>query len=123
MMMTSEELHFMGLKVVYKELKDKGYEVLQVRNEMDINPQILAKKENQFIFVIVKTAYYPHMGLLEPETAAQVAKLAIKHKALCYFSSIGVANAKGETEEEMAKPVTGGEYYINYEGIKPLPIG
>ncbi|MBN2742925.1 MAG: hypothetical protein JXR39_03425 [Marinilabiliaceae bacterium] len=122
-MMTPEELHYMGIKVAYKELVDKGYEVLNVRKETDVNPQILARKDDRYILVVVKTACYPHMGILEPEVAAEVAKLAIKHQALCYFASVGIANAKGETEEEMARPVTGGEYYINYDGMQPLPIG
>lgn len=122
-MMTPEELHFMGIKVVYKELIDNGYEVLNVRKEADINPQILAKKNDQLIFVIVKTECYPHMGILDPAIVSQVAQLAVKHNALCYFSSIGIANANGETEEAMSQPVLGGEYYINYEGMKPLPIG
>lgn len=122
-MMTPEALHFMGIKVVYKDLVDHGYQVITVRKELDINPQILARKNEQNAFVIVKTACYPHMGLLEPEEAAQVVRLAVKHNAMCYFASVGIANAKGETEEEMARPVEGGEYYINYDGIKPLPIG
>ena len=41
--MTNEELHFLGIKVVYKDLIDRGYKVLNVRKEFDVNPQILAE--------------------------------------------------------------------------------
>lgn len=120
--MTNEELHFLGIKVVYKDLVDKGYEVLNVRKELDINPQILARnKGGQFVLVVVKTERYPHMGLLTPDVAADVRLLAQKRQAICYFASVGIANANGESEEEMSKPVLGGEYYINYDGFKPLP--
>ncbi|MFT3737291.1 MAG: hypothetical protein QM786_00875 [Breznakibacter sp.] len=120
--MTNEELHFLGIKVVYKDLVDKGYNVMNVRKEFNINPQILARNKNgQYVLVVVKTACYPHMGLLVPDVAANVRHLAQKHQAICYFASVGIANANSETEEEMSKPVLGGEYYINYDGLRPLP--
>ena len=42
--MNYEDLHYFGLKVVYKDLVDNGFEVLNVRKELDVNPQILARK-------------------------------------------------------------------------------
>lgn len=120
-MMTDEELHFLGIKVVYKDLVDNGYEVLNVRKEIDINPQILAKKDDRFVFITVKTARYPQMGLLLPHVVTDVLHIAKKHDAKCYFASVGIANADGETEEEMGQPQVGGEYYINYKGLQPFP--
>lgn len=120
--MNNEELHFLGIKVVYKDLVDKGYEILNVNKELGAEPQILARHNGQYVMVVVKTERYPHMGHLQPHVAANVRTLANKHNAICYFGSVGVANAKGETEEEMAKPVMGGEYFINYDGFKPIPF-
>lgn len=119
--MTDEELHFLGIKVVYKDMIDKGYEVLTVRKELDVNPQILAKKDDQYVFVTVKTARYPEMGVLYPHVASDVIHVSRKHDALCYFASVGIANADGETDEEMGQPELGGEYYINYKGLQPFP--
>ena len=119
--MNLEELHFLGIKVVYKDMVDKGYEVLNVRKELNVNPQILAKKDDQFHMVVVKTGYYPDMGIILPEVIAQVSELGKKHNAICWYASVGIANANGETEEEMAKPISGGEYYINYKGLYPFP--
>jgi hypothetical protein len=121
-LMTNEELHFLGIKVVYKDLIDKGYQVLNVRKELEVVPQILARHNNQFIMVVVKTERYPHMGHLTPQMAAETRALAAKHQAICYFASIGIANANGQTDEEMALPVIGGEFYINYDGFKPIPF-
>jgi len=120
-LMNSEELHFLGIKVVYKDLVDKGYEVLNVRKETDVNPQILATKDDKRYFIVVRTSYYPEMGVLVPHIAAEVLQHANKHNATCLFASVGIANANGETDEEMARPVTGGEYYINYKGLQPFP--
>ncbi len=119
--MNDAELHFLGIKVVYKDLVDKGYEVLNVRKEEDVDPQILARKEEQMLFVVVRTARFPDMGVLKPRTAARVTMHANKHKAICYFASVGIANAEGETDEEMGKPEVDGEYYINYKGLQPFP--
>ncbi len=119
--MNLEELHFLGIKVVYKDLVDQGYEVLNVRKELDVNPQILAKKDDQFHMIVVKTGYYPEMGIILPEIIEQVRELGKKHNASCWYGSVGIANANGQTEEEMARPVPGGEFYINYQGIRPFP--
>ena len=119
--MTAEELHFLGIKVVYKDMVDKGYEVLNVRQELDVNPQILARKEGKRYFIVVRTTIYPEMGILFPHVAADVLKHATKHQTTCFFASVGIANAKGETDDEMAKPEVGGEYYINYNGLQDFP--
>lgn len=119
--MNLEELHFLGIKVVYKDLVDKGYEVLNVRKELDVNPQILAKKDGHFHMVIVKTGFYPEMGIILPEIIDQVNELGKKHEADCWYASVGIADANGETDKEMSKPKVGGEFYINYKGIIPFP--
>ncbi|MGQ1785194.1 MULTISPECIES: hypothetical protein [unclassified Saccharicrinis] len=119
--MNLEELHFLGIKVVYKDMVDKGYEVLNVRKELDVNPQILAKKDDKFHMVVVKTCYYPDMGIILPEVIGQVQELGKKHNATCWYASVGIANANGQTDDEMARPVTGGEFYINYKGLLPFP--
>ncbi|PWE00426.1 hypothetical protein [Marinilabilia rubra] len=119
--MNAEELHFLGIKVVYKDLVDKGYEVLNVRREMDVDPQILARKDGLMLFIVVRTEAFPDMGVLKPGVAARVGMHANKHQAVCYFASVGIANANGDNDEEMAQPEVDGEYYINYKGLQPFP--
>lgn len=116
-----EGLHFFGIRVVYKHMVDEGYDVLNVRRETGINPQIAARKNEVLYFVVVRTAAFPNMGVLTPDVASQVTLHALRHKAVCLFASVGVANALGETDEEMGKPREGGEYYINFKGLSPFP--
>jgi len=118
--LTDEELHFLGIKVVFKAMIDDGYKVLQVRKETDVNPQILAVKDDKRYFIVVRTARYPDMGVLTPDTAARVLLHAKKNKAICMFGGVGIANADGETDEDMKYPVEGGEYFINYKGLVPF---
>jgi hypothetical protein len=120
--MSDAELHFLGIKAVYKHLTDKGDKVLNVRNEMDINPQILAEIDGARAIVVVKTSRYPHMGIITPPLAAQMQTLANKMKCRLYFASVGIANALGETDEAMAQPETNGEYYINFKGLTFIPV-
>lgn len=117
----TEALHFFGIRVVYKHLIDEGYEVLNVRREPGINPQILAKKNEVLYFIVVRTAAFPQMGILTPDVASQVSLHALRHKAVCRFASVGVANALGKTDEEMGQPREDGEYYINFKGLLPFP--
>jgi hypothetical protein len=116
-----EGLHFFGIRVVYKHLVDEGYEVLNVRRESDVNPQILAKKNEVLYFIVVRTAAFPNMGVLTPDVASQVSLHALRHKAVCLFASVGLANALGETDEEMGRPMEDGEYYINFKGLSAFP--
>lgn len=119
--MDYEHLHFLGIKVVYKHMIDNGYQVLNVRKETDVNPQILALKDGRRYFIVVRTAKFPNMGVLHPHVAANVLEHANKNNATCRFASVGIANANGNTDEEMAEPQVGGEYYINFKELQPFP--
>ena len=77
--LNDEELHFLGIKAVYKNLVDEGYKVLNVRKELNVNPQILAQKDDKRFFIVVKTERYPDMGILLPHIAADVLKVATQH--------------------------------------------
>ncbi len=118
--LTDEELHFLGIKVVFKALTDDGYKVLQVRKEMDINPQILATKDDVRYFIVVRTARYPDMGILKPEVAAKVLIHAKKNNATCRFAGVGIANGNEDSDVGMSQPVKNGEYFINYKGLLPF---
>lgn len=120
-LMDAGDLHFLGIKVVYKDLVDKGYEVLNVRKEEDVDPQVLARFNGKLLLVVVRAAAFPDMGVLTPRVAARVSQLAREHQADCYFASVGIANANGDNDEEMGLPEIDGEYFINYKGLQPFP--
>lgn len=118
--LTDEELHFLGIKVVYKHLVDTGYEVIAVRKELEVNPQILAKKDGEFHLVAIRTKRFPEMGVLFPHVASQVIYLAKQRGGVAHFASVGIANGATDDEEAMAKPLRDGEYYINFKGLLPI---
>lgn len=118
--LTGSELHELGIKWVYKHIKDE-FEVLSVNIEFEKNPQILARKDDQLHFIVVKTSTYPDLGSLSPSAAEEIIKHADKHKAKILFAHVGVANADTEDEKEMQHPQKGGHYYFNFNGLSIQP--
>lgn len=118
--LTGEELHELGIKWVYKQIKD-DFEILSVNIEFEKNPQILAKKNDELHFIVVKTSTYPDLGSLTPSAAEEIIKHAATHKAKILFAHVGVANADSKDEKEMARPLKNGEYYINFTGLSIAP--
>lgn len=118
--LTGEELHELGIKWVYKHIKDE-FEVLSVNIEFDKNPQILAKKNDEMHFIVVKTSTYPDVGSLTSVAAEEIIKHASKHNAKILFAHVGVANADAKNEAEMQFPEKNGQYYINFKGLTIEP--
>lgn len=118
--LNGEELHELGIKWVYKHIKD-DFEILSVNIEFEKNPQILAKKDDQMHFIVVKTSTYPDLGSLSPSAAEEIIKHADKHKAKILFAHVGVANADAKDDAGMAFPEKNGQYYINFAGLSIKP--
>lgn len=118
--LNDEDLHLLGIKVVYKHLIDAGYEVITVRKELESNPQILAKLDEEYHLVIVKTKRFPEMGILFPHVASQVVYLATQRGGKVWFASVGIANGDTEDKEMMSKPMRNGKYIINFKGLIPV---
>jgi len=115
--MTIEEIHDFGIEIVFNQLKKEGYEIQSVNTEIGVNPQIIAKKGSQLVFIAVRTARYPEKGILEESVHFQIIEHADKHGAIPYFASVGIANADATTEEEMSVPVKGAGFHVAYEGM------
>lgn len=119
--MNLEDIHQFGLRFMYRQLTENGFEVLSVEPDMETFPQIVAKKNEQFYFIVVQTLAYPEVGDLPTNhQIKQIRKHAQKHKAIAKFASLGVAkaNARNETEKSILKK--GDEFLINYSGLKEL---
>lgn len=118
--LTGEELHELGIKWVYKHIKNE-FEILNVNIDFEKNPQILAKKDDEMHFIVVKTSTYPDIGSLSPSAAEEIIKHADKHDAKILFAHVGVANADTKDEKDMQFPVKDGHYYFNYTGLTIEP--
>ncbi len=118
--MTTAEIHNFGVEIVSGFLQKEGHEIIAVNTDLTANPQIVAKKDGQLEFVVVRTACYPDKGSLEFSTKSNCIEHAEKSGAICYFASVGIANASGTNDIEMARPVKGAGYHVAFNGIELL---
>lgn len=120
-LMTAAEIHDFGVEVVFKYLRDEDYEILAVSTALGVNPQITARKAGKLAFIVVRTACYPGKGRIASKAEAmQCIAHADKHRAICYFASVGIANASGAPDQEMSQPVKGAGFHVAYEGLVVL---
>jgi hypothetical protein len=120
-LMSEDEIHDFGIGIVFEYMQKDGFEILAVRTNRNINPQILGRKGDQLVHVVVRTACYPEKGSIESEELAlQLIAYAEEKSAVCYFASVGIANAEATNEVEMARPLKGVGYFVAYEGLQTL---
>lgn len=124
-MMTDADIHAFGIEIVYKQLEKGGWSLESADVEADkaTEPQIVATKDGERGFFIVRTAMYPARGRIEgQEVFENLVRHARKHEASCYFASVGIANSEGETEEDMAIPVKGVAYHVAFDGLVKMDL-
>jgi len=110
-----------GLRYVYGQLIKDDFQVLSVRPEPDVDPQILAKKDNVLYFIIIRTEVYPEIGDMPSiSRISQINEHAKKHQAKTKFVSLGIMNAHAKNEDDKSVLYKGGEFYVNYSGLHEL---
>ncbi|MBK9162591.1 MAG: hypothetical protein IPM21_01500 [Acidobacteria bacterium] len=120
-LMTPADIHAFGVEILYKQLETDGWVIdsADVLADIRTEPQIVAKKEGELAFFVVRTDVHPKRGRFEEgkEAFETLVLHAKAHGASCYFASIGIANSEGETEEAMSVPVKGVGYNIQFDGL------
>jgi hypothetical protein len=120
-LMSSRDIHAFGVEIVYKQLEKDGWVIQSADVEADRSsePQLVAAKDGELAFFVVRTGVYPGRGRFEQGEAAfnTLVRHAAAHGASCYFASVGIANSNGITEEEMAQPVKGVAFNVQFDGL------
>lgn len=120
-LMSPADIHAFGIEIVFKQLEKDGWIIQSADVEADImsEPQIVAQKDGELAFFVVRTGVYPGRGRFEEGQAAfdTLVKHADAHGASCYFASVGIANSNGTTDEEMSVPVKGVAFNIQFDGL------
>ena len=116
--MTPNEIHDFGIEVVSGYLEKEGYELVAGNSKLGSNPQIVARRNGDLIYVIVRTACYPQKGVIESDAIAlHCIEWARSKGASCYFASVGIANAKAKDDAGMAVPTRGAGFYVAFNGL------
>jgi hypothetical protein len=124
-LMTGDDIHAFGIEIVYKQLEEAGWAVesADVFADKQTHPQLIANKDGETGFFVVRTDMYPGRGRIEGEEVFQtLVRHAKEHGASCYFASVSIANSEGKNEEEMAIPVKGVAYHVAFDGLLKMDL-
>ncbi len=124
-LMTEADIHAFGVEIVYKQLQEAEWiiESADVYVDRTTHPQIVAHKDSEIGFFVVRTAIHPDRGRIEGEEVYRnLVRHANAHGANCYFASVSIANSEGKTEEEMAIPVKGVAYHVAFDGLVKMAL-
>ena len=123
--MTESDIHAFGVEIVYKQLKEAEWviESADVFADPLTHPQIVAHKDGEIGFFVVRTDMYPDRGRIEGQKIFEnLVRHANQHGAACYFASVSIANSDGKTEEDMAIPVKGVAYNVAFDGLVKMEL-
>ena len=123
--MTEADIHAFGIEIVYKQLQEAEWiiESADVYADRTTHPQIVAHKDGEIGFFVVRTDMYPARGRIEGEEVFQtLVRHANAHGANCYFASVSIANSEGKSDEEMAVPVKGVAYHVAFDGLVKMAL-
>jgi hypothetical protein len=120
-LMSRKDIHAFGVEIVFKQLEKDGWVIqsADVEADMRTEPQLVAAKDGELAFFVVRTGLYPGRGRFEEgqEAFDTLVRHAAEHGASCYFASVGIANSNGTTDEEMALPVRGAAFNVQFDGL------
>jgi len=124
-LMSADDIHAFGIEIVYNQLKEAGWvcESADVLADKSRHPQIVAHKDAELGFFVVRTAVHPERGIMESqEVFENLVRHASEHGADCYFASVSIANSEGKTEAEMCIPVKGAAYHVAFDGLVKMAL-
>ncbi len=120
-LMNEHDIHAFGIEIVFKQLEKDGWivESADILADLSSEPQIVANKDGERAFFIVRTDVHPQRGRFEQgvESYKTLVRHAKAHGASCYYASVGIANSEGKTEEEMSVAVKGVAFNVVFDGL------
>jgi len=125
-LMTPSDIHAFGVEIVCRQLIEDGWNIesADVYGDIHTEPQIVANKDGERGFFVVRTDIHPRRGRFEEGDQAfrDLVEYAKDNGADCYYASVGIANSEGETDEEMSIPKKGVGYNITFEGLIKMEL-
>lgn len=124
--MSLGDVHAFGVEIVFRQLEKDGWSIDSADALADLSrePQIVAKKDGELAFFVVRTDVFPKRGRFEEgqEAFDKLVHHAKAHGATCYFASVGIANSEGKNDEEMSVPVKGVAYNVEFNGLVKMEL-
>ncbi len=123
--MSEADIHAFGIEIVCGQLQKAEWviESADVFSDRLTEPQIVAHKDGEIGFFVVRTDVFPNRGRIEGEEVFQaLVRHSILHGANCYFASVGIANAEGKSEAEMSVAVKGAPFHVTFDGLVKMAL-
>ena len=116
--LTKQELHYLAMNIVGKELEKRGFEFIAIESKLGKQPQFVCiDKNNQRYFVVVKAIILPenpnNYDVIKMETFKIHAQ---KHQAKVLYAGVGLGNPDGNHLPILKDE----EYLLQYDGIQFL---
>lgn len=115
--LSKQELHYLAMNIVGKDLEEKGYEFLGVNSKLKKDPQFVALKDKVLHFIIVRAIAYPKdADSYDVEFMNSMKMHARKFEARTYFAGVGLGHGS-----DYGKPAVKGEAYtFIYNGLQEI---
>lgn len=112
--LTEQELHYLAMNIVGRELEEAGFEFMGVNSKPGKNPQFVCLKEKQLHFIVVRHVRYPeNPARYDQKLMKKVKEHAVKFEARTYYAGVGLSNA----EDQRLPVYLNEEYIVHYEGL------
>jgi hypothetical protein len=125
-LLTDKEIHSFGIQIVFNRLSEDGWVIQSADPDADITsePQIVASKDGELAFFVIRTGVYPARGRFDEGQQAyeMLVRHAQEHGGDCYFAAVGIANAQATTEEEKSVPARGAGYNVEFDGLVKMEL-
>jgi len=108
-------LHGLGVGYVYGQLSREGHTIFEVNTDPDVAFQILAKKDDKFVAVAIRTAQYPDRGSINRAECEQLIQESEQLDSVPCF--VGLTARSLNASDKMAGVNGGEEYQMSSNGI------
>ena len=118
-LVSKEELMAMAMNRVGEEIREKGYEIIGLKNEPNAVPNYIVKDGDNTIFIVVRVGVIPLIPKLPVHIGKAILNHAEKFGADCCFASV----AFGSRDDERFSAgllLRGDDYLCKYDGMKKL---
>ncbi|MFV0573690.1 MAG: Na(+)-translocating NADH-quinone reductase subunit F [Xanthomarina gelatinilytica] len=114
--LSTQELHYLAMNHVGKELEARGFEFIAVNSKLKKHPQFVCMdKTKQYYFVIVRAVILPeNPNNYDVVWMESFKKHAMEKDAKVLYAGVGLGNPQGEDLPIFLNE----EYLIEYNGIQ-----
>ena len=113
-LLSLQEVHNLAMNITGEELQKEGYEFLAINSDLKKNPQFVAIKNKETVFVVVRSVNSAKgTKNFQNKLMLPIIKQAKKYNARVFYAGIWLGHGKN-----INQPIINGEEYsFIYEGL------